>query len=74
MTISAEQNIEKTEEQENYIYKERSYGSCCRSFDLTGVDTDAITGKFRDGVLTLELPKKEENKKSSRTIDIDFED
>jgi len=74
MMISAEQNVEKSEETENYVYKERSYGSCSRSFDLTGINTDDITGKFRNGVLELTLPKKGEEKKAKQTIEIDFGD
>ena len=73
LTITAEQNVEKTEEQKNYIYKERTYGSCCRSFDVSGVKTDEIKGKFKDGVLELTLPKKEE-KKEPETIEIEIED
>lgn len=74
MTIKAEQNVEKSEETENYVYKERSYGACSRSFDLTGVDMDDITGKFRNGVLELTLPKESKEKKGKQTIEIDFGD
>ena len=74
MTIKAEQNVEKSEESENYVYKERSYGACSRSFDLTGVDMDDITGKFRNGVLALTLPKESKENKGKQTIDIDFGD
>lgn len=73
LTIRAEQNTEKTEERKNYVYKERSYGSCSRSFDVSGVKTDEIKGKFTDGVLTLTLPKQEE-KEGPDTIEIEIED
>ena len=69
----AEQNSEKTEERKNYIYKERSYGSCRRSFDVSGVKTDEIKGKFKDGVLELSLPKREA-KPEPESIEIEIED
>ncbi len=73
LTITAEQNSEKTEERKNYIYKERSYGSCRRSFDVSGVKTDEIKGKFKDGVLELNLPKREA-KPEPESIEIEIED
>ena len=74
LTISAERN-EETEDQDKkgrYIRRERTYGSYKRSFDLSEVDDDKITAKYVDGVLTLELPKKqiqEVESKKSLTID-----
>ncbi len=73
LTISAEQNVEKTEERKNYVYKERSYGSCSRSFDITGIDTEGIKGKFKDGVLSLTLPKQEK-KPEPEPVEIEIED
>ncbi len=73
LTIRAEQNMEKKEERKDYVYQERSYGSCSRSFDVSGVKSDEIKGKFADGVLTLTLPKQEE-KKEAGTIEIEIED
>ncbi len=70
LTIKAERN-EETEDQDKkgrYIRRERTYGSYQRSFDLSNVDDEKITAKYEDGVLTLELPKKQppeiEGKKS----------
>ncbi len=73
LTLSAEQNVEKTDEQKNYIYKERSYGSCSRSFDVSGINTSEIKGKFKGGVLTLTLPKQEK-KPEPEPIEIEIED
>ncbi len=73
LTISAEQNTEKSEERKNYVYKERSYGSCRRSFDVSGINTDDIKGKFKDGVLSLTLPKQEK-KPEPEPIEIEIED
>ena len=41
------------------VYSERSYGRASRSFSLPGeVDAQAASAQYRDGVLTLVLPKK----------------
>lgn len=73
LTISAEhkEEDEKKDEKGNYLRRERRYGSFRRSFDLSGVDEDRITASYKNGILTLELPKKEAGEKSdSRQIDI----
>ena len=56
--ISAERGNENEEKKEGYIRRERSYGSYKRSFDISAIDSDAITGDYNNGVLTLHLPKK----------------
>ena len=60
LTIKAERHAahENKEEKNNYVRVERSSGCFTRSFEISGVDTDAITDKYEDGVLTLTLPKK----------------
>ena len=58
LTISAERGNENEEKKEGYIRRERSYGSYKRSFDISAIDSDAITGDYNNGVLTLHLPKK----------------
>ena len=60
LTIKAERHAahENKEEKNNYVRVERSSGCFSRSFEISGVDTDAITAKYEDGVLTLTLPKK----------------
>lgn len=51
--------IEEKDKQGNYIRCERSYGSYSRSFDVSDVKTDEIKSTYKDGVLTLNMPKKE---------------
>ena len=58
LTISADRGNENEENKEGYIRRERSYGSYKRSFDISAIDSDAITGDYNNGVLTLHLPKK----------------
>ena len=59
LVISAErkQENEKKDEDGKYIYRERSYGSYNRSFDVRGIDTKNITAGYKNGVLRLKLPK-----------------
>lgn len=72
LTISAEKNSETEEkdEKKNYVRRERSYGSFSRSFDLSGIKADEITGEYQNGVLCLTLPKKDGEKCGSRRLDI----
>lgn len=60
LRISGEHKEESKEESENYTCKEFSYGSFSRSFQLPEtVKEDKIAAKCKDGVLRVELPKKE---------------
>ena len=62
LTVSAETNTKKDEKAEDgkYIRRERYSGSCSRSFYVgDGVKQEDIKAKFEDGVLKLEIPKKE---------------
>ncbi|MBE6082390.1 MAG: Hsp20/alpha crystallin family protein [Tissierellaceae bacterium] len=70
LTISWERKNEVNEEKENYIRKERSYGSTSRSFYVDDVDIEKSTAKFEDGVLVVNLPKKEPSSPKNSTIKI----
>ncbi len=70
LTITAKQNVNKEENKEQYLRRERRYGSYTRSFDVSNVKTDEIHADYKNGVLKLILPKiKDEN--TARRIDID---
>ena len=63
LTISASKGLDKEEKNKEgkYIRKERYSGSCSRSFYVgDAVTQDDVKAKFENGVLTLEVPKKEE--------------
>jgi HSP20 family protein len=63
LTIRGERKFEKKSEEKNYPRVERSYGSFARSFSLANtVDTEAIKADYKDGVLALSIPKREEAK------------
>ena len=61
LTISAVYNEdrEQKDEEDKYVYRERRIGNMSRSFNLEGIREDDITASFKDGVLTLEMPKRE---------------
>ena len=59
LNISANRNYENEEKKDNYIRRERSYGSISRGFYIANVDKNLIKAKFDNGVLTIDLPKKE---------------
>lgn len=72
LTISAERHseFEEKDKKGNYVRCERSYGKFSRSFDTTGIDTDAIKASFNDGVLTLTMPKLIETGPVARKLEI----
>lgn len=70
LTISAQRGEEKKEEKHNFIKRERFYGSFSRSFDVTGINVDGIEAAYTDGVLSLTMPKKQEQLPASRRLEI----
>ena len=65
LTISAEKGLEKddNEKKGKYLRQERYSGSTSRTFYVgEGVTENDIHGKFENGILTLDIPKKEEKK------------
>lgn len=63
LTIQGERRQEKEEKGKRYHRIERSYGSFMRSFDLpNNVDEAKAKAEFKDGLLTLTLPKTEKAK------------
>ena len=70
LTIRAEHKSENEDKSESYLRRERSYGSFSRTFDLDGIDAEAITASFKNGVLTLELPKMQTKVEEARRVEI----
>lgn len=61
LSIRGERRFEKKEDGENFHFVERSYGSFYRSFTLPrNVDSENIGAEYRDGVLSVMIPKVEE--------------
>ena len=61
LTITAEKSNEESEEDKNYIHRERSYGKYERSFYLHDLDSENINAEFNNGVLRITVPKKAES-------------
>ena len=71
LTISTEKKEEKNTENEKMIRKEFSYRSFKRSFTVDDkIDASNITAKYENGILKLDLPKKEEVKNGAKEITI----
>jgi HSP20 family protein len=71
LTIAGEKEEDKEEKKKDYFLSERRYGSFKRSFRVAeGVDTDKIEASFKNGVLTVTLPKTAEARKNTKTITV----
>ena len=63
LTIRGERKFEKSISEENFLRVERTYGSFSRSFSLPNtVNAESIGAEYKNGVLTVTLPKREESK------------
>lgn len=71
LTIGGERKFEKKVKEENYLRVERAYGSFRRSFTLANtVNAEAIKADYKDGVLTLVIPKREEAKPKQIKVNV----
>ena len=61
LTLKGERKLEQEAKRESYQRIERRYGSFSRSFTLPStVDASQISASYKDGVLTVTLPQREE--------------
>jgi len=61
LTISGEKKMETGIEEDQFHRVERAYGHFSRSFSLPAtIDTEKVTAEYKNGVLTLRLPTREE--------------
>ncbi|MBI2485698.1 MAG: Hsp20/alpha crystallin family protein [Deltaproteobacteria bacterium] len=71
LTLKGEKKFENKVSKDNYIRVERSYGTFVRSFTLPqNVDAEKIKATYKDGVLELTLPKKEEAKPKQIKVEV----
>ena len=70
LTISASHQESNETKRDNYLCRERRSGSFSRSFNLDGIQEDGITASYNNGVLELNLPKRQEVLPQSRKIAI----
>jgi HSP20 family protein len=72
ITLRGERHFEKKDETDNYHRVERAYGSFTRSFTLPNtVSAEGATAEYKNGVLRVTLPKRDETK--ARRIEIKSE-
>jgi len=71
LTISGERKFKDEVKEEDYYKVESRYGKFSRSFTLPeNIDISAINAKSEDGVLEVVIPKKEDDSKKLRKIEI----
>ena len=71
LTLRGERKLDSDVKKENYHRVERAYGTFTRSFTLPSVvDTEKIKAEYRDGVLRVSLPTKEEAKPKQISISV----
>lgn len=69
--LKGERKFEKEVKEENLHRVERSYGSFSRTFALPGsIDSEKVQAEYKDGVLTLTMPKREEAKPKTIKINV----
>ncbi|MBR2354139.1 MAG: Hsp20/alpha crystallin family protein [Clostridia bacterium] len=73
LTVSAERSelSKGSDEDSRFLHRERSVGSIRRSFDISGIRSDEIRAAFRDGILSVTLPKPTHPQHMERDITID---
>jgi HSP20 family protein len=71
LSIKGEKREEKEEKRKDYYRRERSFGSFERSFQVPeGIDTDKIAASFKNGILSVTLPKSAEAQKQAKRIEV----
>lgn len=71
LTLRGERKYDNEVKQESYHRVERAYGSFSRSFTLPSVvDQEKIKAEYKDGILELTLPKREEAKPKQISIKV----
>ena len=71
LTIRGEKKAEQTIKDDQFHRVERSYGSFSRSFALPHtVDSNSVAAEYKDGVLTVTLPLREEAKPKQIKVNV----
>jgi HSP20 family protein len=72
LTLKGEKKREREEKNENFHLVERSYGSFSRSVRLPAeVAEDKVKANYKDGILTITLPKTEKAKERAIKIEVE---
>jgi HSP20 family protein len=70
MTISANKEEESHSEKDDYVINERRMGKVSRSFSIGDVKAQDIQAEYKDGVLSISIPKAGPKDESSGKVDI----
>ena len=71
LTLRGEKKEEREEKEKDYHRVERRYGSFSRSIHLpSSVDSDKVVARSKDGVLVIDIPKREDAKPRKIRIDV----
>jgi HSP20 family protein len=71
LSISGERKVEKEQQDTKFHRMERAYGRFERSFTLPdAADAEKITSEYKEGILTVHLPKNPKAKSSAREISV----
>ena len=69
LTLKGERSSENEVKEDQYYRRERAYGKFERTFALPAeVDPDKIRADYKDGILTIDIPKPEEHKPRQITV------
>lgn len=72
LTVKGERNWEEKKNDRHYHRVERAYGQFQRSFTLPAVaDTTRVKAAYKDGILTITLPKVEEAKPKEISVKVE---
>lgn len=72
LTLRGERKVEQETKKENFHRMERRYGAFSRSFTLPNtVDASRISASYKDGVLTIRLPQREEAKPKQIAVNVE---
>lgn len=72
LTIQGHRAVETTVDEDRYYRRERSCGTFQRSFTMrSAVSPESIKAGFKNGVLTVQIPKPEEEKPKKISVSID---
>lgn len=71
LTITVNRNQSGGSEYGQFIRRERFGGTARRTFDVSAVDTELITAQYDNGVLTIQMPKKECARTSVRSVTVE---
>lgn len=72
LTIAGERKHEESVGREQFSRLERRYGTFSRAFTLPNtVDASAIAATYKDGVLTIRMPRREEAKPKQISVSVD---